>query len=232
MNHLRVLRPAAGVYAFYDGRIPGYRFAAEDTGSTRAHSALGIASYAIADGADALVYDTHVSVEHGRLVRETLEAEGIRRLTVVLSHWHLDHVAGTEAFADCEVIACERTAEPSRRTGARSRRGLERAPGDRSAGDADADVRRADRASGRLDAGRVDPARHPQRRRGRRLAAGPAVCCSPATPSRTPSPMSTSRARCRAISRTSPASARWRPGRSSPTTAIPPSSRPGATGPA
>ena len=30
---------------------------------------------------------------------------------VVLSHRHLDHVAGTEAFADCEVIATTRTAE-------------------------------------------------------------------------------------------------------------------------
>ena len=29
----------------------------------------------------------------------------------MLSHWHLDHIAGTEAFADCEVIANERTAE-------------------------------------------------------------------------------------------------------------------------
>jgi glyoxylase-like metal-dependent hydrolase (beta-lactamase superfamily II) len=30
---------------------------------------------------------------------------------VVLSHWHLDHVAGTAAFGACEVIASERTAE-------------------------------------------------------------------------------------------------------------------------
>ena len=30
---------------------------------------------------------------------------GVRRFTVVLSHWHLDHVAGTEAFADCQIIA-------------------------------------------------------------------------------------------------------------------------------
>ena len=29
---------------------------------------------------------------------------------MVLSHWHLDHVAGTAVFADCEVIANERTA--------------------------------------------------------------------------------------------------------------------------
>jgi cyclase len=44
-------------------------------------------------------------------VRDALEAEGVRTFTVVLSHWHLDHVAGTAVFADCEVIACERTAE-------------------------------------------------------------------------------------------------------------------------
>jgi cyclase len=36
---------------------------------------------------------------------------GVTEITVVLSHWHLDHVAGTEVFADCEVIASARTAE-------------------------------------------------------------------------------------------------------------------------
>jgi cyclase len=65
----------------------------------------------VVDGDEALVYDTHVSVEHGRLIRTTLEAEGVRRITVLLSHWHLDHVAGTAAFSDCEVIATARTAE-------------------------------------------------------------------------------------------------------------------------
>jgi cyclase len=52
-----------------------------------------------------------VSVEHARLVREALEAEGVARFVVVLSHKHLDHVAGTHAFADCEVIATARTAD-------------------------------------------------------------------------------------------------------------------------
>ena len=33
------------------------------------------------------------------------------RFTVVLSHWHLDHVAGTEAFADCEIISSRKTAQ-------------------------------------------------------------------------------------------------------------------------
>ncbi len=35
----------------------------------------------------------------------------MRDLTVVLSHWHLDHVAGTGAFPGSEVIASRRTAE-------------------------------------------------------------------------------------------------------------------------
>jgi cyclase len=108
---VRVLRPADGVVAFYDGRIEGYRFALEPNWVDDGALSLGIASYAIVSGDQALVYDTHVSVEHATFIRSTLEEEGVRSFTVVLSHWHLDHVAGTAAFADCEVIACDRTAE-------------------------------------------------------------------------------------------------------------------------
>src|SRR5215203_2007122 len=111
MNHMRVLRPAEGVLAFYDGRVPGYRWAEERNWVDEGAIALGIASYAITGGGEALVYDTHVSVEHARLVREALEAEGAERFTVVLSHSHLDHVAGTAVFAGSELIATERTAE-------------------------------------------------------------------------------------------------------------------------
>jgi glyoxylase-like metal-dependent hydrolase (beta-lactamase superfamily II) len=111
MHHLRVLRPADGVYAFYDGRVAGYRYAEGSNWVDDGALSLGIASYAVVHGGDAVVYDTHISVEHARWIRAALERDGVRRFTVVLSHWHLDHVAGTEAFADCEVIACERTAE-------------------------------------------------------------------------------------------------------------------------
>jgi cyclase len=110
VHHLRILRPADGVVAFYDGRVEGYRFAAEPNWVDDGALALGIASYAIVDGDDALVYDTHVSVEHARLVREALEADGVQRFVVVLSHKHLDHIAGTAAFADSEVVASARTA--------------------------------------------------------------------------------------------------------------------------
>jgi glyoxylase-like metal-dependent hydrolase (beta-lactamase superfamily II) len=99
------------VFAFYDGRVPGYRFAAGPNWVDEGALGLGIASYAIVAGEEALVYDTGVSVEHGSFIREELRRRGAERFTVVLSHWHLDHVAGTEAFTDADVIANERTAE-------------------------------------------------------------------------------------------------------------------------
>ena len=103
---MRIVRPYRNIVGFYDGRVPG----------VRAHSAgpnwlddgaftLGCCSYAIVEGEDALVCDTHMSIAHARIVRRTLEQQGVRRMRVILSHWHTDHVAGNEVFADCEIIA-------------------------------------------------------------------------------------------------------------------------------
>ncbi|MEO5805454.1 MBL fold metallo-hydrolase [Devosia sp.] len=103
---MRIVRPYPNIIGFYDGRIPG----------VRAHSpapnwlddgafTLGCCSYAIVEGDEALVYDTHMSIPHALVVRRTLEQQGIRRMRVILSHWHTDHVAGNEVFADCEIIA-------------------------------------------------------------------------------------------------------------------------------
>lgn len=103
---LRVLEPAPHVLAFYDGRIPGVRLhGPQENWLDDGAYALGIASYAVIDGEDALVYDTHVSLAHARFIRRTLEDRGARRIRVVLSHWHDDHVAGNAVFADCEILA-------------------------------------------------------------------------------------------------------------------------------
>ena len=110
-KHLRVFRPAPSIYAFYDGRVEGYRFAEGDNWVDDGALSLGIASYAIVDGDEALIYDTHISEEYGAFIRKTLEAAGVKKFTVVLSHWHLDHVAGTAAFADCPIISNKRTAD-------------------------------------------------------------------------------------------------------------------------
>jgi cyclase len=108
---MRILRPAAGIFAFYDGRIDGYRYAEGPNWVDDGALSLGISSYATVDHGEALVYDTHVSVEHARFIRDALEERGVRTFTVLLSHWHLDHVAGTAAFPDSGVIASARTAE-------------------------------------------------------------------------------------------------------------------------
>ena len=70
---------------------------------------LGIASYAIVSGTEAIVYDPHVSVPHAQFMRDDLTGRGVAKFTLVLSHWHLDHIAGSEAFADCEIIANAKT---------------------------------------------------------------------------------------------------------------------------
>lgn len=102
---MKVLRPYPNVLAFYDGRIPGVRaHSPEPNWLDDGAFTLGTASYAIVEGEDALVYDTHMSLTHARIVRKTLTDMGVTRMRVVQSHWHTDHVAGNEAFADCEII--------------------------------------------------------------------------------------------------------------------------------
>jgi glyoxylase-like metal-dependent hydrolase (beta-lactamase superfamily II) len=110
LEHLRTLHLADHLIGFYDGRVPGQRFMAEENWVDDGALELGVCSYAVVDGGEALVYDTHISVPHAATVRRTLEELGATRITVVLSHAHLDHVAGTEAFADCEILANELTA--------------------------------------------------------------------------------------------------------------------------
>jgi cyclase len=104
---MRLLAPTAGILAFYDGR-DGRREHEQPNWLDDGALTLGTASYAVVDGGEALVYDTHLSVDRARWIREQLQAATI---TVVLSHRHIDHIAGTEAFADCDVLAGPLTAQ-------------------------------------------------------------------------------------------------------------------------
>lgn len=108
-GHLRILEPHPGILAFYDGRVPGMRFAEGSNWVDDGALSLGIASYAIVDGDQALVYDTHVSIDRAAVIRRTLAARGVTQFTVVLSHWHLDHVAGNEVFKDCAIWSTKTT---------------------------------------------------------------------------------------------------------------------------
>ncbi|MBZ9732772.1 MBL fold metallo-hydrolase [Mesorhizobium sp. CA18] len=108
---MRLVRPAPNVLGFYDGRIEGVRiWSHEPNWLDDGAYTLGICTYAIVDGSQALVYDTHISLPHARFIRKTLEEMGVTSMRVVLSHWHDDHIAGNEVFEDCEIIANRLTA--------------------------------------------------------------------------------------------------------------------------
>lgn len=113
--NLRIFSPHPGLYAYYDGRTPGFGYAPYPNWVDDGALALGIATYAIVEGDQALVYDTHISTAHGQAIRQHLAELGVAHFTVVYSHCHLDHVAGTAAFEGAEVIANARTAEHLRR---------------------------------------------------------------------------------------------------------------------
>ncbi|WP_284945027.1 MBL fold metallo-hydrolase [Acidisoma cladoniae] len=107
---MRIFSPAPHVLAFYDGRVAGDTLPAESPTWLDWAYGLGTSSFAIVDGDEALVYDTHMSITHATLVRRHLEGMGVTRMRVVMSHWHTDHVAGNAAFADCAIIAHALTA--------------------------------------------------------------------------------------------------------------------------
>ncbi|WP_235842223.1 MBL fold metallo-hydrolase [Ciceribacter selenitireducens] len=109
---MTVLEPYPGLYAYYDGRIVGKRLYSEaknwlDDGAY----SLGIATYALVASHEAIVYDSHTSLDHARAVRDHLEGLGVTAIRLVLSHWHTDHIAGNAIFADCEIIANRLTAK-------------------------------------------------------------------------------------------------------------------------
>jgi glyoxylase-like metal-dependent hydrolase (beta-lactamase superfamily II) len=109
---MRVLRPHPSVYAFYDGRIEGVRLhSPEPNWVDDGGYLLGVAAFAIVDDGDALIYDTHITIGHARRIRDLVQSLGVRRIRVVLSHCHLDHVAGNAVFDDVEMIANTRTLE-------------------------------------------------------------------------------------------------------------------------
>ena len=109
---MRVFEPYPGVYAYYDGRVEGRRLC-QTSPNWLDDSAygLGISSYAVVDSGYAIVYDTHITLEHARSIRAHLTSIGVKSMRVVLSHWHIDHIAGNEAFADCDIMALKITAE-------------------------------------------------------------------------------------------------------------------------
>jgi cyclase len=95
--------------SFFAGRDQTKRNAEEPNWFDDSAMKLGTAMYAIHSGAEAIVYDTFASVPQAEFVHSYLEKLGVRKFTVVLSHWHLDHIAGSAVFRDSDFIATSLT---------------------------------------------------------------------------------------------------------------------------
>jgi glyoxylase-like metal-dependent hydrolase (beta-lactamase superfamily II) len=95
------------ILAFYDGRDPGGKrvFSKEWNWVDDAAMKLGVCTYAIHKGNQAIVYDTFPSTAQARWVRDYLQKKGIKHFTVVISHWHLDHIGGNLVYSDSNIIA-------------------------------------------------------------------------------------------------------------------------------
>ena len=108
---IRVIEINDHIVGFYAGRDPAYQPSGTDKNWVDLGAMdLGVATYAIYRGDEAVVYDTFTSSDQAQWVRAHLEQRGVKRFTVVLSHWHLDHVAGNDVYADSPIVASAATA--------------------------------------------------------------------------------------------------------------------------
>jgi len=103
---MRVIDINDHLTAFYDGRPPQPQ-KSDGTPNWADYGALdvGVATYVIHRGDEALVYDTFPYAEEAKWVRDYLTRMGIKRFTLANSHWHLDHVGGNAVYADVNRIA-------------------------------------------------------------------------------------------------------------------------------
>ena len=108
-GNIRVFTINDHLLAFYDGRPPA-PLRPQEAANWADFGALdvGVATYVIHRGDQALVYDSFPYVEEAKFVRDYLTKAGIKHFVLVNSHWHLDHVGGNAVYADSDRIATNR----------------------------------------------------------------------------------------------------------------------------
>jgi glyoxylase-like metal-dependent hydrolase (beta-lactamase superfamily II) len=107
---MRVYKINDYLISFYDGR-PAPAPRPPETYNWADYGALdvGVSTYVIRRGDEALVYDTFPTTQEAKWVRDYLTEAGVRHFTLVNSHWHLDHVGGNAIYADVDRIATDKT---------------------------------------------------------------------------------------------------------------------------
>src|SRR6185437_1316697 len=93
VGNMRVFTINDHLLAFYDGRPPAPA-QAQPAANWADFGALnvGVATYVIHRGDQALVYDSFPYADEAKWVRDYLTKAGIKHFVLENSHWHLDHV--------------------------------------------------------------------------------------------------------------------------------------------
>ncbi len=110
INDIKAIEINDHILAFYAGR-DGARLMDGPNWVDDAAMKLGIATYAVYKNGRAIIYDTFADIRQAMWVRNFLENRGINQFTVVLSHWHLDHIAGNAVYSGCNIISSALTRE-------------------------------------------------------------------------------------------------------------------------
>jgi cyclase len=108
--NMRVFKINDYLISFYDGR-PAQAPRPPESKNWADSGALdvGVSTYAIRRGDQALVYDSFPTAQEAKWVRDYLSKAGVKHFTLVNSHWHLDHVGGNAVYADVDRIATDKT---------------------------------------------------------------------------------------------------------------------------
>lgn len=101
---LRILNPYPGIYAYYDGRTGDRFWSQEPNWLDDGAFTLGVTTYSIIDGNEAVLYDSHITTDHANAMLKHVKSLGVNKTTMVYSHFHNDHIAGGIAFANVSTI--------------------------------------------------------------------------------------------------------------------------------
>lgn len=112
---LRTLQPYPGIFAYYDGRT-GERFhSADPNWLDDGAFTLGVSTYSIVSGNEALLYDAAITTDHAAFMLDHVQSLGATKITTVYSHFHNDHIAGAPALKNTTIVGQTETESTIRR---------------------------------------------------------------------------------------------------------------------
>ncbi|KAF2122999.1 Zn-dependent hydrolase [Lophiotrema nucula] len=115
LDTLQAFEPYPGIFAYYDGRT-GERFHSEDPNWLDDGAfTLGVCTYAIVSGSEALLYDAGITTEIASFMLDHVTKLGVTKTTMVYSHYHNDHIAGAPALRNTTIIGQVQTEATIRR---------------------------------------------------------------------------------------------------------------------